>query len=132
MGPEHIGDVGILKALESLNFARLPLQEGDSWCKACYTKARKHASRPRYTPLPTPQPQPQPPPSQPQHTSASVGKENASAILSDPKSLLRDHHRFLHTELKKGPSMKSVATAIAAKLEETRDLLKASLGTPTR
>ena len=132
MWPEYIGDVGILEALKSLNFARLPLEEGDCWCKACYNKAYRRASRPRCTPLPTPQPQPQPPPSQPQNTSASVGKEDASAILSDPKSLLRDHHRFLRTELKKGPSMKSVATAIAAKLEETRDLLKASLGTPTR
>ena len=38
MGPEYIDDVDILEALESLNFARLPLEEGDYWCKACYNK----------------------------------------------------------------------------------------------
>ena len=54
MGPQYIDDVGILEALESLNFARLPLEEGDYWCKACYIKAYKHACRPRFTPPPDP------------------------------------------------------------------------------
>ena len=31
MAPEYIDDVGILEALESLNLARLPLEDGDYW-----------------------------------------------------------------------------------------------------